>query len=188
MLAVSILAAGTVSRKVPLNQRVASPQLDWKTRFRIIASKASLGNRNPNVYSTTEEPIRNELLRLGFSEGSTFYHEYRIPGYIGKRGQSVYYWMDFYFPDLKLAIEADGEIWHTFFDTAKRDRTRDRLIARTHGIKVARLNSRNVRVGKVRSSISRIIFKRCIELLVKTEQKNAKEIVPTVEFFLSRLI
>lgn len=152
-------------RRLPLSQQVASPKLDWRTRFRIIASKASLQNRNPNVYSVTELPIRNELLRLGLAEGVDFVHEYRILGYFGKRGQSVYYWLDFYIPELKLALEADGEIWHTFFDTRKRDRKRDRLLERKYGIKIIRMNSYQVRSIRIRAIVSKVLVKRRIELI-----------------------
>ncbi len=149
---------------IPLNEQIASPSLDWKTRFRIIASKASMRNRDPSSYSTTELPIRNELLNLGLREGIDFIHEYRVLGYKGERKQNVYFWLDFYIPSLKLAIEADGEIWHTFFDTARRDRKRDRLLRRKYGMKVIRMNSFDVRAIRIRAKITKVIFERCVEL------------------------
>lgn len=176
-----------VRSEPPLNQRVASPGLDWKTRFRIIASKASSRNRDPNVYSVTELPIRNELLNLGFREEVTFFHEYRVLGYRGSKKQNVYYWLDFFIPQLKLAIEADGEIWHTFFDTAKRDLKRDRLIRRKYGIKVARLNSFDVRAIRIRPNLTKLIFERCIELILRSsdheEESDTKLSSLLVNFF-----
>jgi very-short-patch-repair endonuclease len=153
---------------IPLNEQVASPSLDWKTRFRIIASKASLRNRDPTFYSTTELPIRKGLLNLGLKEGVDFIHEYRVLGYKGERKQNVYFWLDFYIPSLKLAIEADGEIWHRFFHTAKRDRKRDGLLRRKHGIKVVRMNSFDVRAIRIGSNIRRAIFKRRLELVLSS--------------------
>jgi hypothetical protein len=90
--------------KLPLHLRKASPELDWKIRFRIIAAKASRQNRNPNVYSRSERRVRDELLRLGFVEGQSFLHEHRVFGYLGKRGQKVYYWLDFFVPSLLLDL------------------------------------------------------------------------------------
>src|SRR5439155_26453596 len=102
--------------EVPLHLRRATADLDWKTRFRIIAAKSSRQNRNPKVYSRSEAPIRDELLRMGFVEGESFLHEHRVFGYYGKKGQKVYFWLDIFIPTLLLDIEADGEIWHHFFD------------------------------------------------------------------------
>ena len=161
---------------IPLNQQIASPSLDWKTRFRIIASKASMRNRDPCSYSTTELPIRNELLNLGLRERIDFIHEYRVLGYKGEKKQNVYFWLDFWIPSLNLAIEADGEIWHSFFDTAKRDRKRDRLLRRKYGIKVVRLNSFDVRAIRIRSNITKAIFERCIELILSSTHDSTRKV------------
>ncbi|HZW54757.1 MAG TPA: hypothetical protein VFF30_00555 [Nitrososphaerales archaeon] len=156
----SDLAPGT-----PLHLRRASPDLDWKTRFRIIAAKASRNNRNPLTYSTTEAPIREELVKMGFIEGKTFLHEHRIFGYLGKNGQNVYFWLDFYLPDLKLGIEADGEVWHQFFDLKKRDRNRDATLARIHGVKIVRFDSYDLRRKRLGRKLSRVIRARSKEWL-----------------------
>lgn len=164
------MTSSNSSRKcvdLSLSKQKATPLLPWKTRFRIIASKASLRNRNPHVYSTTEEPIRRELESLGLKEGQAFVHEHRVDAYCGIRGQPVYYWLDFFIPDLNLALEADGEIWHKFFDTVKRDRRRDKLIAKKHGIKVVRLNSFDVRRIRIRQNVTRILLKRCVEIILE---------------------
>ncbi len=87
---VSALSLKPQSVKLSLYLRKVSPQLDWKTRFRIIASKASRQNRNPDAYSTMESPIKEGLKRVGFTEGVSFFHEYRINGYLGKNGHQVY--------------------------------------------------------------------------------------------------
>ena len=131
--------------KVPYYLRKASPDLDWKVRFRIIAAKASRNNKRTGCYTKTETPIRDEFERLGLVEAQSFFRQHRIFGYYGKRGQSVYYWMDLFIPNLLLDIEADGEIWHTFFDMKKRDRKGDSIPRRNYGIKVLRLNSYHVR-------------------------------------------
>jgi very-short-patch-repair endonuclease len=96
----------------------------------------------------TDEPIRQELVKMGLKEGRDFFHEFRIPAYSGRKGQKVYYWLDFYIPDLMLATEADGEIWHTFFDSKKRDHWRDNLIAKKYGIKIVRLTPFELRIKK----------------------------------------
>jgi hypothetical protein len=57
--------------QIPYHLRTASPDLDWKTRFRIIAAKASRNNKNPNVHSKTVAPIRDELIKMGYVEGET---------------------------------------------------------------------------------------------------------------------
>jgi very-short-patch-repair endonuclease len=171
----------------PLREQIASPSLDWKTRFKIIASKASRRNRNKGVYSITEHPIRSELIRVGLKEGRDFVHEYRIIGYSGVKGQAVYYWLDFYIPNLRLGIEADGEIWHTFFDSAKRDKRRDSLIMNNHGIRVVRLSPFQLRDKRIKTTIARIIMDRCIELILgnlEGEKKNRIQIEP----FLKSLI
>jgi very-short-patch-repair endonuclease len=160
------------SKLIPLNQRIASSSLDWKTRFRIIASKAPMRNRDPTAYSTTELPIRDEFMNLGFSEGVDFIHEYRVLGYKGERKQNVYFWLDFFIPSLKLAIEADGEIWHTFFDIVNRDRKRDRLLRRKYGIKVVRMSSSDLRSIRIKSNLTKAILERCIELILSPQSNS----------------
>jgi hypothetical protein len=76
--------------ELPYHLRKATPDLDWKTRFRIIAAKASRNNKRRRGYTKTEAPIREELTRIGFLEGKSFLHQQRILGYRGSRGQCVY--------------------------------------------------------------------------------------------------
>lgn len=153
----------SISQEVPLHLLKASANLDWKTRFRIIASKASRRNRNPSAYSVMEVPIRNELNRLGFVEGVTFIHEYKIFGYNGKKGQKVYYWIDFFLPELNLGIEADGEVWHQFFDLKKRDRIRDHRLLQIYGTKVVRFSSFDMHRGRLRRKLLRVMMRRVLE-------------------------
>jgi hypothetical protein len=68
--------------------------------------------------------------------------------------------MDFFIPSLMLDIEADGEIWHTFFDLKKRDRRRDSILRKRYGIKVIRLNSYHIRKKRLNSILVRAIKKR----------------------------
>ena len=145
---------------MPYHLRKATPDLDWKIRFRIIASKASRNNKRSGIYTATELPIRDELIGLGFVEGQSFHHQRRIFGYHGSRGQSVYYWMDLFIPSLMLDIEADGEIWHTFFDLKRRDRRRDSILRRKYGIKVLRLNSYHIRKKRLNSILVRALERR----------------------------
>lgn len=143
---------GDGSEELPLYMRKASADLDWKLRFRIIAAKASRNNRRPGFYSRSEGCVRDELVKMGFVEGRSFLHQHRVFGYHGKRGQPVYYWLDLYIPSLFLDIEADGEIWHRFFDMKARDRRRDSTLRRRYGIQVLRLNSfhlRKKRLGRI---------------------------------------
>ena len=67
--------AATFGDDLPLYLRRASADLDWKLRFRIIAAKASRQNKNPESYTTSEAPIRDELVKMGFIEGESFLHE-----------------------------------------------------------------------------------------------------------------
>jgi hypothetical protein len=151
-------AAGDATKRedvdgLPLYLRRATPDLDWKLRFRIIAAKASRNNRTAGVYSRSEACIRDELIKMGFIEGQSFIHQHRIFGYLGKRGQRVYYWLDLFIPSLLLDIEADGEIWHRFFDMKARDRRRDSILRKRYGIKVVRLSSFHLR----KKRLSRIL-------------------------------
>jgi len=116
------------------------------------------------MYSTTVAPIRDELVKLGFVEGKTFFHEKRIFGYQGIRGQSVYFWLDLFIPSLLLDIEGDGEIWHEFFDTRERDRRRDSILQSSYGIKVLRLNSFHLRKKRLSCILLRTIRKRKSQL------------------------
>jgi len=163
--------------EIPLHLRTASPSLNWKLRFRIIAAKASRKNRNPSVYSITESPIRDQLIKMGYVEGESFFHEHRIFGYLGKNGQKVYYWLDFYLPELKLGIEADGEVWHSFFDIKERDRFRDRTLRRVHGVKIVRLTSFDTRRKRLSITLSRVIRKRVRQLL-ETKARMDKRKIP----------
>jgi hypothetical protein len=155
-----IIPVQQANDEVPFYLRKATPDLDWKIRFRIIAAKASRNNKRPGFYTKTEMPIREELTRLGLTEDSSFYHQHRIFGYYGSRGQSVYYWMDLFIPTLLLDIEADGEIWHTFFDMKARDGKRDSILRRRYGIKVLRLNSYHITKKRLGKILERAIQKR----------------------------
>lgn len=151
-------------KEIPYYLRRATPDLDWKVRFRIIASKASRNNKRTGFYSRTEAPIRDELTRLGLIEERSFFHQHRIYGYQGARGQSVYYWMDLFIPFLLLDIEADGEIWHTFFDMKERDRKRDLILRKNYGIKVIRLNSYHIRKKRLSKILLSAIDRRSKQL------------------------
>lgn len=150
--------------EIPYHLRKATSDLDWKTRFRIIAAKASRNNKKTGFYTKTETPIRDELTKMGLVEEQSFFHQHRIFGYYGVRGQSVYYWMDLFIPYLLLDIEADGEIWHTFFDMKERDRKRDLLLRRNYGIKVIRLNSYHIRKKRLGKILQRAIVRRSTQL------------------------
>lgn len=145
---------------MPLHLRKATADLDWKLRFRIIAAKASRQNRNSSVYSKPEACIRDELVRMGFIEGQSLLHEHKLFGYIGRRGQRVYYWLDLFIPSLLLDIEADGEIWHQFFDMKARDRRRDSILRKRYGIKVVRLSSYHLRKKRLNRILSGQIERR----------------------------
>jgi hypothetical protein len=67
--------------------------------------------------------------------------------------------MDMFIPSLLLDIEADGEIWHTFFDMKKRDRRRDAILRRRYGIKVIRLNSYHIRKKRLGKILQKVIEK-----------------------------
>jgi very-short-patch-repair endonuclease len=91
-------------------------------------------------------------------------HEHRIEAYRRTDGRKVYFWLDFYIPDLRLDIEADGEIWHKFFDLKARDRRRDGVLKEKYGIKVVRLKSSDTRKKRLGRILERVIEKRAFEI------------------------
>lgn len=92
---------------------------------------------------------------MGLVEGESFLHQHRLLAYLGARGQRVYYRLDIFIPSLRLDIEADGEIWHRFFDSKARDRRRDSILRRRYGIKVLRLSSYHLRKKRLSALLER---------------------------------
>lgn len=98
-----------------------------KTRRQIAESIKKLQKENPKIHpnyilaqkghiTEIEKLIRDELIKRGLA----FETQYRVLGY----------WIDFAFPDVKLAVECDGGRWHStkeqiFRDTKKDERLRN---------------------------------------------------------------
>lgn len=79
--------------------------------FRKLCSKiASNPVKSSTYYTSAERKVKKYLERIGYEEGIDFIHNVRVCNK-GKEKQ-VYYWLDFYIPELKLVIEASPRIWH----------------------------------------------------------------------------
>lgn len=100
-----------------------SNKMSWeKGIYKNIGIKASIRlkklfrehpEKHPNMYvannklrTTTEEPIKEIIEKLGFIFNQDFYHNFHIQTLSGNR------WADFAFPKLKIDIECDGTYWH----------------------------------------------------------------------------
>ena len=53
------------------------------------------------------------------------------------------YWIDFYLPDARLAIEVDGEYWHAFEKVMARDKRKDAFL-QSQGVDILRIKEREV--------------------------------------------
>lgn len=93
-----------------------------KTRKQIAESIKKLQRENPKIHpnyilaqkghvTKIEKLIRDELIRRKLA----FEIQYRILGY----------WVDFAFPAIKLAVECDGERWHSTEEQIFRDAKKD---------------------------------------------------------------
>ena len=91
-----------------------------------------------------ERLLRAELQRRGIQ------HEFQYPTRSG-------YIADFAFPDIRLIIEVDGEVWHSSLEARKRDRFRDHRL-RKGGWTVLRYPATEIEadVGRVVDAILKI--------------------------------
>jgi very-short-patch-repair endonuclease len=88
-----------------------------------------------HIFETSiEKLLRVELERRGFLNGIDFSCQYPLRyGYI----------IDFAFPEKMIAVEADGNIWHSTQKYKKRDKQKDHIL-RKIGWKVLRFSEEDI--------------------------------------------
>jgi len=112
---------------------------------------------SPAYYSELELEMKKILEWLGFRENKDFFHNYRI----GR------WFLDFYFPKLKLVIEVDS-VWHDSKEKRKKDQEKDEDLSNL-GILVIRVREKEI------SKVKEIIKERNEELgysLSNSEEKD----------------
>lgn len=111
-----------------------------KTRKKIAESVKKLQKENPKIHpnyimsqkghiTQIEKLIKDELIRKKMH----FKFQYMI----------LNYWLDFAFPEIKLAIECDGERWHSTKEQISKDFNRDKQLCK-HGWNVLRFNEHQI--------------------------------------------
>ncbi len=96
-----------------------------KTRKQIAESIKKLQRENPKIHpnyilaqkghvTEIEKLIKEELIKRKLA----FKIQYRV----------LNYWIDFAFPDIKLAVECDGERWHSTKEQISKDKKRDKRL------------------------------------------------------------
>jgi len=126
--------------------------VDHKTTYRRIQNEAS--SRPESVQIATPggnvwmSPIESKLFEAMHREGLSPIPQYCIEGYF----------VDFAFPDARLAVEADGAAYHER-ERRERDRKRDWVLQR-HGWKVLRFHGTTIHE---RASNCAYVVKREIE-------------------------
>jgi very-short-patch-repair endonuclease len=104
------------------------------------------GWQSRGVKSYPERFWEDILLKNGFIEGVDFVRELRITkASLGEEGDTGWYFLDFFFPRLKLDLEIDGK-QHSYPERVQEDQDRDRLLER-NGFSVLRLPWRGLKQG-----------------------------------------
>ena len=96
-----------------------------------------------------EKLITDELIKRGLRKGIDFSTQYPI---------KYSFILDFAFPDKKLAIEADGEPWHSTPQAKRRDKYRDNILKK-QGWKVIRFWG-----NEIREDVEKVVDKILKEL------------------------
>jgi hypothetical protein len=96
-------------------------------------------------YSKEEKVIKRALDKLNFIEGISYIHNVCLPKKMSKR--KCYYWIDFYLPEMRLAIEVSPDKWHK--DRPKQDAFKKKYIE-SLGVRFVSLNSETIE--RVKSS------------------------------------
>lgn len=87
--------------------------------------------------------IFDALINVGYWNPLTVFREFPVVIQNSHRLQNqkrMYYLMDYYFPELKLAVELDSE-YHDDQGTNDTDEIRDNYLYKTHGITVFRMRN-----------------------------------------------
>jgi len=82
-------------------------KLSRAENFRLLASKTAKKYHRTG-WSSAERKVKKILDKMGFREKEDYWHDYKLHN----AQQSQYYALDFYLPDLSLAIEVSPSIWH----------------------------------------------------------------------------
>lgn len=99
--------------------------------------------------------IFDALINIGYFEPLTVYREFPVPvqNYYRLPGQTrLYYILDYYFPNLSLAVELDSDLHDD-----QKDGLRDEYLEKAHGIQVFRikdLQKESVQKGKFRDLVN----------------------------------
>jgi endogenous inhibitor of DNA gyrase (YacG/DUF329 family) len=99
--------------------------------FRKFCSKiAKKSNRSPIYYTSFEKRIKNILDKFGYREGLDYFHNVRIKDTTRKtkKGQPIYYWLDFLIPLENLVIEASPKIWHRMWNRESSDKKKIKFL------------------------------------------------------------
>lgn len=126
-----------------------------KTRKRIAESIRKLQKENPKIHpnyilaqkghvTAIEKLIKEELTRRKLK----FEIQHRV----------LSYWIDFAFPNIKLAVECDGERWHSTEEQILRDKKRDERLKNV-GWTVLRFKDKEIitNTKKVIDKIERVV-------------------------------
>lgn len=140
--------ASRYQQQALLDGRHISQQPDWLVN--VYKKMIAKGLR----ISGAEDAVCEVLRRAGYSVGfygegeASWIRQYRVPSTVDRLGRQKYYFLDFYSPELKLALEIDGAAFHT----AERDGVRDATLRRV-GIQVVHVPAKLVRSRKFEDSI-----------------------------------
>lgn len=107
-----------------------------------------MGKPERGVHETNiERAMREELERRGYRRGIDFGTQFPI------RKSFI---IDFVFPDKKIAIECDGEAWHSSSDQLKRDNFKNYILGK-RGWTVLRFRGQEIldNVGECVNKIER---------------------------------
>jgi very-short-patch-repair endonuclease len=106
--------------------------------------------------SNLERLVREEIEARGYRRGIDFSCQYPL---------RYSFILDFAFPDAKLAIEVDGEHWHSSSKDRRRDRIKDKVLKKA-GWEVIRFSENEVLsncsgcVDKIERTVSELKRKR----------------------------
>lgn len=83
-----------------------------KINFVSASKKCNRSNNKSSLkYTSAELPVRNELKKLGYIEGLTFFHNYPLAT-VSPKGNNTHFWLDFVIPEPRWVIECSPRMWH----------------------------------------------------------------------------
>jgi hypothetical protein len=138
--------------------------------------------RNSEHYSIAENLFREQLELNGIN---TYLHEHKVTVRDALFNAHIYH-LDFYIPDIKLAIEISPLFHFTYKSVAIRDKLRESLLKRKHGINtvVVKVHFRT-RKGIMETYINPVDSKKAINKIRKLSQKPNKE---TLTFYTKKVV